>query len=247
MALKTLRVKDVVGVDVRVRGDIDLNQTAPLLSLDFVGGGARLDRLAGYLGELAAALRQIGAARVRGRITGAAVAATLETALEGIGGLAKLTAPVDLTAGLYGVPGQSNEHPEVATGGPLDDAWPLAKRSVGPGRLAVRLTPRDDDRHDLRLLRAGEMTIALATMSRLRQLWPLDLADIRHPRALGLVRQVTENWWPRRGHRPARAWWAVQRRQYGVSSWRVDPDRRRLGPDRGDRLCRGRGRASTRN
>ncbi|MDP7381849.1 MAG: hypothetical protein QGF33_10830, partial [Alphaproteobacteria bacterium] len=94
VALKTLRVKDVVGVDVRVRGDIDLNQTAPLLSLDFVGGSARLDRLAGYLGESwRRPLRQIGAARVRGRITGAAAAATLETALEGIGGLAKLTAP----------------------------------------------------------------------------------------------------------------------------------------------------------
>ncbi|MEC8388557.1 MAG: AsmA-like C-terminal region-containing protein [Pseudomonadota bacterium] len=203
VALKTLRVEDVVGVDVRVRGDIDLNQTAPLLSLDFVGGSARLDRLAGYLGESwRRPLRQIGAARVRGRITGAAAAATLETAFEGIGGRAKLTAPVDLTAGLLRGPGSIEiEHPEVATlVGLWNDAWPLAKRSVGPGRLAVRLTPRDDDRHDLRLdLRAGEMTMALAgTMGRLRQLWPLDLTfDIRHPRALGLVRQVTENWWPR--------------------------------------------------
>ncbi|MED5518419.1 MAG: hypothetical protein VX612_06805, partial [Pseudomonadota bacterium] len=203
VALKTLRVEDVVGVDVRVRGDIDLNQTAPLLSLDFVGGSARLDRLAGYLGESwRRPLRQIGAARVRGRITGAAAAATLETAFEGIGGGAKLTAPVDLTAGLLRGPGSIEiEHPEVATlVGLWNDAWPLAKRSVGPGRLAVRLTPRDDDRHDLRLdLRAGEMTMALAgTMGRLRQLWPLDLTfDIRHPRALGLVRQVTENWRPR--------------------------------------------------
>ena len=185
--LKTLRVDDVAGADLRVTGGIDLNQPVPLLSLAFAGGGARMDRLASYLGEgWRRPLRQLGATRVSGRVSGAAAAADLEAEVAAMGGRAKLSAPVDLIAGLLRGPAVMEiEHPEVATlVGLWDSESALAKRSIGPGLLRGRLTPRRDERQDLDLdLRAGEMAMIVSgTAGRLRQPWPLDLAfDIRHP------------------------------------------------------------------